>query len=275
VRAHMMSDEITHVLPIGFLHAWSLTGAAPDQLYMLCAEENGEVAAVVMRINGFRAIVSCSRSLDAVRALAEQMHVDEPDTPGALGAASEAQAFVERWSAVSGSGYKINRAERIYRLEKVIPVTGVSGHYHPATMDDLDLLTKWLHDFEIEVDPMVAITPIERYRQGVLSRLESDPRASGYWVWENNRQCVSMVGYTGTTPNGIRVGPVYTPPVQRGHGYASALTAAVTQYCLDQGRKFVALYTDLANPTSNKIYQAIGYQPVTDVDEYVFTRVNS
>ena len=74
----------------------------------------------------------------------------------------------------------------------------------------------------------------------------------------------------GATPNGIRIGPVYTPPDRRGHGYASALTAGASQDQLDRGRRFVFLFTDLANPTSNKIYQAIGYEPVCDVDAYLF-----
>jgi hypothetical protein len=46
--------------------------------------------------------------------------------------------------------------------------------------------------------------------------------------------------------------------------------AGVSQYLLDSGRKFCTLFTDLANPTSNHIYQVIGYEPVCDVDEYKF-----
>jgi predicted GNAT family acetyltransferase len=83
------------------------------------------------------------------------------------------------------------------------------------------------------------------------------------FLWED-AEPVSLVGVGGATPNGIRIGPVYTPPRFRGHGYASALTATVSQAMLDEGRRFCFLYTDLANPTSNKIYQAIGYKPVTD-----------
>jgi predicted GNAT family acetyltransferase len=67
------------------------------------------------------------------------------------------------------------------------------------------------------------------------------------------------------TPNGIRIG-WSTPPELRRHGYASAVTAATSQAELDKGRRFVFLFTDLSNPTSNKIYQAIGYRPVSDVD---------
>jgi len=33
---------------------------------------------------------------------------------------------------------------------------------------------------------------------------------------------------------------------------------------------FLLLYTDLANSTSNSIYQKIGYQPVCDVQDWIF-----
>jgi predicted GNAT family acetyltransferase len=63
---------------------------------------------------------------------------------------------------------------------------------------------------------------------------------------------------------------VYTPPEWRGKGYASACVAALSQLCLDSGYQFCMLYTDLANPTSNSIYQKIGYQPIGESREYRF-----
>jgi predicted GNAT family acetyltransferase len=79
-----------------------------------------------------------------------------------------------------------------------------------------------------------------------------------------------MAGSTGPTPHGIRIGAVYTPPEYRQRGYASACVAYLSQMMLDSGRKFCFLFTDLSNPTSNHIYQQIGYEPVCDVDNYVF-----
>ena len=90
------------------------------------------------------------------------------------------------------------------------------------------------------------------------------------YLWIDDGRPVSLTGAGGLTPTGTRVGPVYTPPGDRGHGYASNLVARVSQELLDSGRTFVFLFTDLANPTSNHIYQAIGYEPVTDIDVYVF-----
>lgn len=86
--------------------------------------------------------------------------------------------------------------------------------------------------------------------RSVDSRLDST--TSGIYVWEDGEP-VSLIGYTGPTPNGIRIGPVYTPPEHRRRGYASAGVAEVSQIMLDSGRRYCFLFTDLANPTSNHI----------------------
>ena len=76
------------------------------------------------------------------------------------------------------------------------------------------------------------------------------------------------------TPNGVRIAPVYTPLEHRRLGYGSAVTAAVSAERLASGRTFCFLYTDVANPTSNKIYTDIGYEPVCDSIDYAFERLN-
>ena len=90
------------------------------------------------------------------------------------------------------------------------------------------------------------------------------------YLWETDGRVVSLAVAGARTPNGRRIGPVYTPPGDRGRGYAGALTAAASQDQLDQGARFCVLLTDLANPTSNSIYRRIGYEPVSDVDLYRF-----
>jgi predicted GNAT family acetyltransferase len=88
-------------------------------------------------------------------------------------------------------------------------------------------------------------------------------------LWDDGEP-VSLCGYGGRTPHGNRIGPVYTPPELRGRGYGSAVTAHATKEQLDAGRDYCFLYTDLANPTSNKIYMNIGYEFVCDSAEYAF-----
>lgn len=89
-------------------------------------------------------------------------------------------------------------------------------------------------------------------------------------LWEHDKQAVSLAGWGGQTPAGVRIGPVYTPPRHRRWGYGGAVTAAVSAERLAAGRQFCFLYTDLANPTSNRIYLNIGYEPVCDSLDYAF-----
>jgi hypothetical protein len=111
----------------------------------------------------------------------------------------------------------------------------------------------------------------DRLEQSVEAFLSADPALRGLALWEVDGSPVSMAGYTGPTPHGIRVSYVYTPAEHRRKGYASACVAALSQQLLDRGFDFCFLFTDLHNPTSNHIYQQIGYQPVVDVDSYRFS----
>jgi predicted GNAT family acetyltransferase len=79
-----------------------------------------------------------------------------------------------------------------------------------------------------------------------------------------------MAGATRAVAGQARIGPVYTPPERRGQGFGGAVTAAVSQAAKDAGVAEVLLYTDLANPTSNALYQRLGYEPVSDSVQLLF-----
>jgi predicted GNAT family acetyltransferase len=134
-----------------------------------------------------------------------------------------------------------------------------------ATIDDRDLLIAWVDAFLVEA--------LERRSLDEAAVLVDRSFRAGtrtWYLWEDGDRPVSVAASGGPTPHGIRIGPVYTPRELRRHGYASAVTAAASQAELDHGRRFVFLFTDLSNPTSNKIYQQIGYEPVIDVDQVAF-----
>jgi predicted GNAT family acetyltransferase len=148
----------------------------------------------------------------------------------------------------------------------VVHPSGVGGSWRLAVPEDLDLLTRWWIAFGEEALP--EDTPLGDPRATVERWIRRVGRAA--YVWTVDGRTVSLVGTGSETPNGVRIGPVYTPPEERGRGFASALTAAASQAELDAGRRFCFLFTDLANPTSNHIYQDIGYEPIIDVDVYRF-----
>jgi hypothetical protein len=153
-------------------------------------------------------------------------------------------------------------ALRAFQLEQVQAIPQATGRLRIATENERELLIRWFEAFALEalgsVEPGVERT-VERHLQ----------RGSAY-IWEDETP-VSMACHIRVTPNGAGVSLVYTPPEHRRKGYASACVAALSQTLLKAGHRYCFLFTDLANPTSNHIYQAIGYKSVGDLSDYSFT----
>jgi hypothetical protein len=169
-----------------------------------------------------------------------------------------AEAFAGSWRDATGCGARVHRRQRLYRLAGLSwPEPAVDGASRAAAGSDAALLVDWLTAFTREVGDMGSR---EDHAAAVSDRLSYQ----GVTVWEAGGVPVSIAGRTRQVAGMVRVGPVYTPPELRGHGYASAATAAVSQQALDAGASEVLLFTDLANPVSNSIYQRIGYRAVED-----------
>jgi predicted GNAT family acetyltransferase len=154
----------------------------------------------------------------------------------------------------------------LYRLEHVVP-TVAAGAPRAATHDDLGLLARWWRAFldEVSHDPPASDDDV-----AASIRLRLDADGWGIALWEDGGEPVALAAFGNPTPNGARVGPVYTPPERRRNGYAGALVAHVSQELLDAGRRFVFLYADAANPTANGIYRRIGYEHVADAANVLF-----
>jgi len=168
---------------------------------------------------------------------------------------------VQIWQSLTGQSYQQGVKSRIYQLTQVEPVTTVKGHLRLATPGDRPLLFKWFAAFNAEID-IVSDDEIER-------RVDVELKRQSTYLWEDDAP-VSMVGGRQFSATAARIAPVYTPPKYRRQGYATAGVAALSQKLLEQGCKCCFLFTDLANPTSNAIYQKIGYRPVCDWHDYSF-----
>jgi len=186
----------------------------------------------------------------------------ELDTAGriVLGINAEeesAEAFAFAWRHRTGACTEVCRRMRLFRLgELVWPDPLPEGSARRAAEPDRHLLIEWLDAFIREVgDP-----PGQDHGAAADERLSY----GGMTVWEVSGAPVSIAGITRTVAGMARVGPVYTPPPLRRRGYAGAATAAVSQAALDAGARAVVLYTDLANPTSNALYQRLGYRAAED-----------
>ncbi|GAA1974594.1 GNAT family N-acetyltransferase [Kitasatospora viridis] len=181
--------------------------------------------------------------------------VGDPWLTGVGGGVAQARAFGDRWAARTGGAVEVEFEQRLYRLGELLPPQ-VPGRLRPVTERDFEQALAWVLAFFAEVDHQA-----ERVPEYVRVRAA----AGELFLWEDaSGRPVAMAGLSGVLAGMARIGQVYTPPEQRGHGYASAVTAAVSQVGRDRGAEQVLLYTDLANPTANSIYQKIGYRPVED-----------
>jgi len=184
------------------------------------------------------------------------------ELPGVVGPVAGAEQFAARWSALTGTVSRVEMWQRAFRLDRVRPPVGVPGRFRLATPSDLDLCFGWMGDFQHE-----ALPGQHRTRRELTARSIADGRMG---LWEDGDRPVSMVGRSVPAFGVIRIGPVYTPPQLRGRGYGSAATAEISRRALESGATACTLNTDLANPTSNAIYQRIGYYPVADAVSVLF-----
>jgi RimJ/RimL family protein N-acetyltransferase len=226
----------------------------------------GAVGGAFLHTPGFPVVLT-SMTGAAVTGLAGELAASGRRVTGLNAEAQAAQAFADAWLQRTGDVATVYRLIRLYRLETLVrPDPGPQGQPRVAGERDRDLLTEWSRTFLHEVgdeaeDPAAEVD--QRLGYGGLT------------LWEAGATPVSMAGITRIVSGMARVGSVYTPPELRGRGYAGAVTAAVSQAALDAGAAEVVLYTDLANPTSNALYERLGYRPVEDRTQLSFATAAS
>jgi predicted GNAT family acetyltransferase len=258
----LLADEARHNLILGLAGTLRDSPEFYREHKLWLVTDAGEVVGGALRTPPHNLVIAKPRTPAAHEALAAA--IGGP-LPGVTAAVPEAESFADAWQAKTRTRRRLRVSQRIYALEEVRPVEGVAGGGRKATDADRPLLRLWLRHFGIEA--LREQQDEERTERLLDHRLGSD--SAGFVIWEDGLP-VSLAGFGGETPHGVRVGPVYTPPVLRGRGYGSAVTAAVSAERLAAGRRFCFLYTDATNPTSNKIYTEIGYEPVCDAVDYAF-----
>jgi predicted GNAT family acetyltransferase len=236
-----------------------------EPAYFAVLEDDGRVVGAVLRTPPHNLVLSELDDPVAIGPIVEDVRRKYPSLPGVVGSKERVAQFARAWQEATGAPAALGIEQRAFRAQRVVAPRDVSGtmrDYEPA---DRGVASEWVDAFFAEA----LSHPSPETGAEFVDHRAADPDA-GLVLWHDERP-VSIAGYGGLTPHGIRIGPVYTPPELRGRGYASALTAALTQRLLDGGRQFCFLFTDLANPTSNSIYQRIGYEGVADIDLWTFS----
>src|SRR5436190_911920 len=225
-------------------------------------EDEGRVLVAAMHNQPYRLVLTRGPG-PAIAMIADWAARKKVNLAGVIGVPESVLMYTRAWSKLSRDKLKGGHRLRIYQLEKLKPAAQVSGRLEPATMSEVDLLTQWNIAFTRDVEQ-----PITGGERAMAERVIREGRL---FVWRDP-QPVSMAAWAGQTSRGVRINMVYTPPELRRRGYASAAVSALTKKLLESGRKFVFLFTDLSNPTSNKIYQQMGYEPVCDINEVDFAK---
>lgn len=265
----LLEAEADYCVLVGLVQRMREKGYVPmsvDELAqpLLLTVQSGQRIELVA-IQTLKTMMSVSRGSEpAVRRLAEDLAAQGWQGKGISGICPSVAQLAEHYERLSGRAKRRRVQLRFFQLSSVTMPPAAPGELHRATADDRVVLGRYLK----ELDDCLG-KPIEEDYQSRADRIIGEGRAY-FWL---DHEPVSMALWTGRTPRGVRITCVYTPSQFRRRGYASNLVAHLSQQLLGEGRTFCFLNTDQSNPTSNSIYQKIGYTPTCDSEIWEFGAV--
>ena len=227
--------------------------------YWVAADGNAVVGVVFQSPLNLRAIVTPMEP-SIVRSVVDAISDAKVKLPGVGGDATTAAHFAGQWAERQKSAVVPFMGQRIYEVDKVKEPIGIKGHLRKAVSKDRKRLIDWVRRFYIDITGVQ-----ESGAEDIVDRRIS---AGQLWLWDNAGPA-SIAGLTPPMEGVVRVQLVYTPPENRGKGYASACVASLSKQVRDVEHRCI-LYTDLGNPISNSIYRRIGYHVVSEGIHYRF-----
>lgn len=266
-HAVLEANEVVNGLVLGIaLRLRDDPAVASSPFYLATVEDENGLALVGLKTTLKLLLYAPHPPADqALRLVAADLLQRQENMPGVNGPAELSRAFAHTWQQMAAQALHVETRLRLYELRQVIWPPQPDGVFRPARDADADLLADWSYAFQAE-----AIGDADRAEARRV--VEVATQQNRLFVWQGPNQPVTMAASTRPTAHGMSVSLVYTPPELRRRGYASACVAAVSQHILDLGKSYCTLFTNLANPISNSIYQKIGYRPVCDFEEIGFER---
>jgi uncharacterized protein len=263
---YLLQNEAEHNLLLGISHTLlHYPDRYPEPPYLAIAthqesaQSSNQIQAVAIRTPPYKLLLSKAKDFDALALIAQDLQNYPEPLPGVCGLVQEVEAFLQAWKTLTGQSFRLALKMRTHRLTQVKPVAVASGSLRLATESDRPLLIEWYTAFASEIGELISPESEKAVNAGL--------KQQAIYLWEDGFP-VSLATAKKFLPTAARIGPVYTPPEHRGKGYATACVAALSQTLVEKGCDQCFLFTDLANPTSNRIYQAIGYRPVCNWHDY-------
>ena len=237
----------------------------PFDAWFGVASSKNQPALIALQTPPHNLVLSRAYQSGAEDFLAETLVRRGAAFPGVVGPSDVAANFINAWSRLTNQQVAACMDQIIYSLKKVLLPPPVEGTMRFARPDEVSVIAPWIKAFADDALPKFEHVTEEE----ALTRARDMIGAQHIAVWDVAGKAVAMAGITGT-PSLARITLAYTPPENRGKGFASAVVAHLSQHELEHGKKMCCLYADARNPVSNSIYRKIGYEFVSRSTHYIF-----
>lgn len=252
VTAEFRATELVRTNLISSIAASVANGSRKyDAYYWWVIEDSGKTLGIASRTAPYGYVFS-PMPKSVILDLVSRIKKEDPDAREFAGPKAVIDQLVMNEQVME------SESELIYELKDFKPINSLIIPRR-ASMKDYELVLDWIEEFIQE-------TNLRSFNTKNIVRGNIDQ--GNYFILEVNGEPVSLGGHVSQVEildkKIGRVGPIYTPKKFRKRGYASALTSFISQLLIDQG-SIATLYTQADNPTSNKIYQNIGYVLVEEI----------
>lgn len=255
----LAAREAENNLPFGIALRLAAAPAGSSTAALLSVESDAGVIVAAAVHTPPHELVVTRLPPGAASVIAEHLAALSWPVSGVSGPDDSGRELAECLAERAGGRAQLRMRQWVYALTSLSAVPLPAGAARRATQADHALVQRWFAEFIEEARLAHAPDP-ERWAQQALA-------GESVWFWEDDGPR-ALASQSRETPNGRGIGPVYTPPEGRRRGYASALVAELARQTLASGKRFACLFTDAANPTSNHIYESIGFVRICGFDAY-------
>jgi predicted GNAT family acetyltransferase len=268
-RDHLAAEPVqtTVIATVTARYAAGTGSPAPYRWWVIARDEAGAVTGVGMRTAPFapHPLYVLSMPDDAARELARLLHERGEEVGGVNGALPAARIVAEETARRTGRTAEVHEHMRLFELGELVVPPAPPGRLRPAVAADADLCLRWFRAFAADAAEQAGREGEHAMEEFSVAMMTERIEDGLIWLWEDETGTPVHLTAANLPANGVaRIGPVYTPKDQRGRGLASRAVAEVSRQHVEQGIR-CCLFTDQANPTSNKVYEAIGYERVVDM----------
>mgnify|MGYP001552848651 CR=1 FL=1 len=265
IQPVLEENEISNSLMLGLSMRLAQNPDHNSTIFRSIHDELGVIAAAMQTpARGLLVYAHRPDVTDAFSMIVADYFQNHRNPIGVVGPKTIAQRFAQLWQVVSGEEPRIFQNQRLYQCTAVTNFDLVPGKLRKAFKKEIPMLIDWAMEFS-------KFTPENPTEAALEKALHNDIENGSLFVWTEANQAVCMLKKNRPTTSTIAISYVFTPKELRGRGYATAAVHTLTNRLLKEGYKACTLFTDLNNPTANGIYQRIGYQPVVDIDNYLFS----